>query len=63
MGESLLAMIFVIILKEKFRRLMGLKSWKQEGVGDFGIKARRKVVEALRSLPKVKKFWTVVTTS
>lgn len=63
MVESLLATVFVMILKEKFRRLIGLRSWKDVGDEDLGIKARRKVDEALRSLPEPKKFWTAVTTS
>lgn len=47
---SLATMILVKILKEKFIRLIGLKSLKDSGLGILEIKAFKMVVEDLRSL-------------
>lgn len=51
-----MAKILVMILKEKFRRLMGLKSLKEDGLRRFGMRERMKEDEAFRSLPVPKKF-------
>lgn len=61
-GASLSTKILVIILKEKFRRLMGLKSLKVEGFGHLAMRAIRNDDDALRSLPVPKKFYTTATT-
>lgn len=63
MRDSLVARILVKILKEKLSKLMGPKSWKEDGLGTFGIKAKRNVEEALRNLPVVKKFRTAAMKS
>lgn len=55
MDENLDARILVMILKQIFNRLIGLKSLKVEGFPDLGMRAIRKEAEALRSLPERKK--------
>lgn len=59
---SLLDKILEIILKEKFRRLMGLKLLKVDGLGFFGMSEKRKQEEALRRSPEEKNFCTAATT-
>lgn len=55
MDENLDARILVMILKQIFNRLIGLKSLKVEGFPHLGMRAIRKEAEALRSLTERKK--------
>lgn len=48
--------LLTMILKVKFRRLIGQKSFNEDGFGHFGMRAIRKEEEALRSFLEMKKF-------
>ena len=52
------ARILDIILCEKFSRLIGLKSTKVSGDFVFGMRARKKALEAFRIFLVLKKCWT-----
>lgn len=58
--ESLEARILEIILYVKFNRLMGLKSAKVAGDLAFGMRVRKKVLEALCILLVWKKCCTAL---
>lgn len=56
------ARILVIILKEKFNKIIVMKSEKDLGLASLGMRVRKKVLEALSSLFWMKKFWTTAIT-